>query len=134
MIDFLVSRTRSLSRPRAARIVDHDRDALVARYELVPELGHRVVAGEHVDLLALHADAAILGDEAAVVDRGLPDVARQPIEFGDVNRCVQRDDVGVHGDRQKRRDRVTRSAASPWIMARIELVEADALASARTRE
>lgn len=87
-----------LRRALTAGAVEHDRDALVAGHEAVPELGDFAVTGEHVYVLALHFEAAIFGQEAAIVHGGARGVAGHAVVFWNVDGRAERNDVRVDGD------------------------------------
>jgi hypothetical protein len=82
-------------------------------------------------VLAFDGEAAIFGDEAAVVLGGAGGVASDAVVFGDVERGAERDDGGVDRDGDERRDALAGGAASPRKLLLVEQVEADVLAGAR---
>src|SRR6185436_8081277 len=97
----------------APRRIDDHRDARVARYEAVPEQGDFAVAGEDVDVLAFDGEAAVFGDEAAVVFGGAGGVAGDAVVFGDVEWGAEGDDGGVDRDGDERCDALAGGAAAP---------------------
>lgn len=53
----------------AALAIEYDGNAAAGRDQAIPEPSDFAVAREHVDVLALHGEPAILGQEAAIMDR-----------------------------------------------------------------
>jgi hypothetical protein len=78
-------------------LYDH-RDAAVARHEAVPECRGLAVSGEHVDVIALHAHAAILGDETAVVRGAARGITGHAVVLRNVDWRVEWDAIAVDRD------------------------------------
>src|SRR4051812_43557129 len=110
----------------APRIVRPHVDAAVRGDERVPARGLDGIAGEDVDLLAHDLQPAILGDEAARMERAVETC--EAGELGHVDWRAERDHRGVDRDRPHRRDRAPGGTATVGKARGIELLEADLLA------
>lgn len=92
--------------------------------------GRGRISGEDVDLTSNNFEAAIFGDEAAVMATTTGYV--EAFEFGNENDGAERDDGGIDGNGAKRGDGFAQCAAACGKTGWIKALEADFLIRART--
>jgi len=88
------------------------------------------VCASSPDVLALDLDAAVLGDEAAIVLGAVSGVTRQADVLGDEERRAERDHVDIDGHAEHRGDGIAGRSAPPREAFGGERLEADPLIAA----